>query len=137
MAHSSNIQINQDLMNFINKSKQDESVRAFKIVIKDEQLALDCIVDASGSLNDDFTQSVADVFVDKQPCFVLLRLDNKSHDGLYQWSFISWSPDDSPVRQKMLYASSKSILKLNLKSNAIAHEAFATSRDELESAIVS
>ena len=137
MAHSSNIQLDQNLMNFINKSKQDGSVRAFKIVIKDEKLELDRQIESSDSWQEDFKQLAPSIFIDKEPCFVLLRLDSKTHEDCYDWVFISWSPDNSHVRQKMLYASTKAILKLHLKSNNIASDVFSTSLEELETALVS
>lgn len=39
---------------------------------------------------------------------------------------ISWSPDTAPVRQKMLYASTKATLKLEFGSGDIKEELHAT-----------
>lgn len=31
-----------------------------------------------------------------QPCYLLFRLDTRNENG-YQWLFLAYSPDDSPV----------------------------------------
>lgn len=137
MSHSSNIQLSQELLNFINKSKQDGNARALKCLIKNEQLVLDEYREPKATWHEDFVEFVNKMFEDKNPCFVLMRLDTKTHSDHYDWVFISWSPDNSQVRQKMLYASTKAILKLNFKSNSLVGDYFATTHDELNSVLVS
>ena len=44
------------------------------------------------------------------PCYMLFRLDTTNNLG-YEWLFIAWSPDDSPVRQKMLYSATRASIK--------------------------
>merc|ERR1711907_119326 len=44
--------------------------------------------------------------------------------------FVSWAPDLAPIRQKMLYASSKDAIKKKLQG--IAAEVQGTDRDEIE-----
>ncbi|MCL4128919.1 UNVERIFIED_CONTAM: hypothetical protein GTU68_005180 [Idotea baltica] len=66
---------------------------------------------------------------EKQPCYLIYRLDSKSHGG-YEWILISWSPDDSPVRQKMLYASTKATLKKEFGAAQIVDELFGTVKSE-------
>ena len=41
---------------------------------------------------------------------MLFRLDTTNNLG-YEWLFIAWSPDDSPVRQKMLYSATRASIK--------------------------
>lgn len=57
--------------------------------------------------------------------FLNIRLDNQAHGG-YEWVLISWSPDDSPVREKMLYASTKATLKKEFGAAQIKDEIFGT-----------
>ncbi|XP_015782549.1 twinfilin-1 [Tetranychus urticae] len=132
MSHSSNIQLDDNLIDFINKAKQKGNIRAVKILIKDEKLVLDDHVEPQGSWKDDFIQSVKKMFLDKEPCYVLLRLDSagNSDDANYDWILICWSPDDSHVRQKMLYASTKSILKLTFTFSSTLNDIFATCQDD-------
>lgn len=67
---------------------------------------------------------------EKQPCYLLYRLDSKNNLG-YQWIFISWSPDFSPVRQKMLYAATRATLKLEFGGGLIKEEMFGTCIDDV------
>ena len=53
------------------------------------------------------------------------RLDSKNSMG-FEWLMITWSPDDSPVRQKMLYASTKATLKKEFGGAQIKDEVFGT-----------
>jgi hypothetical protein len=53
------------------------------------------------------------------------RLDSKNTSG-YEWLLFSWSPDNSAVRQKMLYASTKATLKQEFGSGQIKEELHAT-----------
>lgn len=54
-----------------------------------------------------------------------LRLDSKDNAG-YNWLLFTWSPDNSPVRQKMLYASTKATLKKEFGAAQIKEEVFVT-----------
>lgn len=55
------------------------------------------------------------------------RLDSKSDIG-YDWLLISWIPDDSTIRQKMLYASTKATLKQEFGNACIKEELHGSSQ---------
>jgi len=62
---------------------------------------------------------------------MLFRLDTTNNLG-YEWLFIAWSPDDSPVRQKMLYSATRASIKKEFGGGGlIKHELFATVISEL------
>ncbi|KAL1116846.1 hypothetical protein AAG570_005316 [Ranatra chinensis] len=61
----------------------------------------------------------------------MYRLDAKNETGGYSWLLISWSPDDSPIRQKMLYASTKATLKHEFGRGQIKEELHATTPEEV------
>lgn len=44
----------------------------------------------------DYDAFVLPLLDEQQPCYVLYRLDSQNAQG-YEWLFISWSPDNSPV----------------------------------------
>lgn len=73
----------------------------------------------------DYDKHVIPLIEENQPCYILYRLDNKNSLG-YEWLFISWSPDSAPVRQKMLYASTKATLKQEFGSSQIKEELHGT-----------
>jgi twinfilin len=66
------------------------------------------------------------------PCYLLFRLDAKTAEGAYTWMLISWVPDISQIRHKMIYASTKSTLKLEFGSSYIKEEYHTTSPEEME-----
>ncbi|RVE50966.1 hypothetical protein evm_004375 [Chilo suppressalis] len=61
---------------------------------------------------------------------VIYRLDTTNSLG-YDWLLLSWSPDSAPVRQKMLYASTKATLKQEFGSAHIKDEMHATVKEEV------
>lgn len=56
----------------------------------------------------------------------MLRFDTKSDTKNYDWLLISWCPDVAPIRQKMLYASTKATLKQEFGSAKIKEELHGT-----------
>jgi twinfilin len=64
------------------------------------------------------------------PCYLLYRLDVKSENG-YAWMLITWIPDIATIRQKMIYASTKSTLKLEFGGSNLKEEYHATTPEEM------
>lgn len=62
---------------------------------------------------------------ENSPCYIIYKFDSKNSLG-YEWLFISWSPDTAPVRQKMLYASTKATLKMEFGTSQIKEELHGT-----------
>jgi twinfilin-like protein len=54
-------------------------------------------------------------------------LDEKD-SSVYRWILISWSPDSSSVRNKMLYASTKSSLKQEFGGGQIKDDVYGNIR---------
>lgn len=65
-----------------------------------------------------------------QPCYILYRLDTQNAQG-YEWLFISWSPDNSPVRLKMLYAATRATVKKEFGGGHIKDELFGTVKEDI------
>ncbi|RZF36094.1 hypothetical protein LSTR_LSTR010505 [Laodelphax striatellus] len=116
---------NEELKKFFGKCR-DGKIRAMKIAIENEQLSLVNYKEKKGSWESDYEKFVPGLVEAAQPTFILFRLDTKSETTAYDWLLISWSPDDSPVRQKMLYASTKATLKQEFGSGQISEELHAT-----------
>ncbi|XP_076037800.1 twinfilin actin binding protein isoform X2 [Oratosquilla oratoria] len=129
MSHQTGITANKELLNFFGRCRNG-SVRLFKVVIEDEALHLNDWKPPKGSWEDDYDSLVLPMVVDQQPCYILYRLDSQSNGG-YEWVLISWSPDDSPTRQKMLYASTKATLKRDFGAAQIKDELFGTIKDDI------
>lgn len=114
-----------------------------------EQLTLSDYKEVEQSWDDDFDKMVSPMIESNQPTYILYRyliywgwyrdydcmttnvfwisrLDHRNETG-YDWLLISWTPDDAPVRQKMLYASTKATLKQEFGNNCITEELLGTS----------
>ncbi|KAF0290877.1 Twinfilin-1 [Amphibalanus amphitrite] len=129
MSHQTGITANDELVTFFGNCRNG-SVRAVKISIENEQLSLHTHVPADSTWERDWDSVVPDLVDDKQPTYVLYRLDSKNSMG-FEWLMITWSPDDSPVRQKMLYASTKATLKKEFGGAQIKDEVFATVKEDV------
>ncbi|EGW10215.1 Twinfilin-1 [Cricetulus griseus] len=95
-----------------------------------EQLVIGSCSEPSDSWEHDYDAFVLPLLEDKQPCYVLFRLDSQNAQG-YEWIFIAWSPDHSPVRQKMLYAATRATLKKEFGGGHIKDEVFGTVKEDV------
>lgn len=62
-----------------------------------EELVLDCCREPAQSWDKDYDQFLFPLLTPQEPCYILYRLDSQNAQG-YEWIFIAWSPDHSPVR---------------------------------------
>lgn len=131
MSHQTGIRSNDNLRQFFAKSKEGR-VRMIKVVINDrEELELSAHADIKSS---DWKQDYSDLILKsiepKVPCYIFFRLDEKTSSG-FMWLFISWSPDFAPIKLKMLYAATKSTLKLEFGAGQIKDELFGTAKEDV------
>ncbi|RWS29737.1 twinfilin-2-like isoform X3 [Leptotrombidium deliense] len=131
MSHQTGIQANEKLRQFISECKISGKARVLKVSISNEELILDEYKEPIGKWDEDYNQFVNRLVLNKQPCYLLFRLDSVNSSNLFEWILICWSPDDSPVRQKMLYASTKATLKSTFGSASIVDDYLATNEDEI------
>lgn len=129
MSHQTGIKANEELKTFFAKCK-DATIRLIKIVIHNEQLCLDNHKKVQHTWDKDFDSFVQPLIEENQPCYLLYRLDSKDSLG-YEWLFISWSPDTAPIRQKMLYASTKATLKQEFGTALIKEEIHGTTATDI------
>jgi twinfilin-like protein len=123
MSHQTGIKASSDLREFFTSSK--DQVRLMKISIVNEQLTLTDSTRPQGTWQDDWDSQILCRLEDKQPCYIFYRLDNRTDVG-FEWIYISYSPDFSPVRQKMLYAATRATLKMEFGGGQIRDELFGT-----------
>ena len=79
----------------------------------------------------EYDELVTPYLVDKQPCYIFYRLDCKNSLDHYQWLLLVFSPDTASSREKMLYSSSRSIVKKEFGSDYIKTEVFGTEKIDL------
>ncbi|XP_058229713.1 twinfilin-2b isoform X1 [Hemibagrus wyckioides] len=118
-----------DLRQFLVKVRQG-AVRVIKIVIRSEQLVLGSYREPSQSWDQDYDPCVLPLLDSSEPCYILFRLDTQNQQG-YEWLFLSWSPDQSPVRLKMVYAATRATLKKEFGGSHIKDELFGTTQEDV------
>ena len=96
-----------------------------------EELTLVSHKDVKKDWEKDFDKLIQAEIEPDVPCYILYRLDTKTAESGYNWMLISWIPDISTIRQKMIYASTKSTLKLEFGGSYLKEEYHATSPDEI------
>ncbi|XP_064154471.1 twinfilin-2 isoform X2 [Anguilla rostrata] len=129
MAHQTGIHATTELKEFLAKARAG-SVRLIKVVIQDEQLVLGAYREPSQSWDRDYDHFLLPLLDEMEPCYVLYRLDSQNAQG-YEWIFISWSPDQSPVRQKMLYAATRATVKKEFGGGHVKDELFGTTEEDI------
>ncbi|XP_033938559.1 uncharacterized protein [Pseudochaenichthys georgianus] len=93
-------------------------------------LVLDSYREPAYSWDKDYDQFLLPLLTPQEPCYILYRLDSQNAQG-HEWIFIAWSPDQSPVRQKMVYAATRATLKKEFGGGHIKDEIFGTVEDDL------
>ncbi|KAF7459778.1 Hypothetical predicted protein [Marmota monax] len=119
----------EELKEFFAKARAG-SIRLIKVVIEDEQLVLGASQEPVGRWDQDYDRAVLPLLDSQQPCYLLFRLDSQNAQG-FEWLFLAWSPDNSPVRLKMLYAATRATVKKEFGGGHIKDELFGTVKDDL------
>ncbi|KAL2103127.1 hypothetical protein ACEWY4_002295 [Coilia grayii] len=129
MSHQTGIQATREVREVFAKARNGD-YRLIKIDIQNEQLVLGGTKKASKNWDQEYDGYVMPLLQDDMPSYLLYRLDSTNSQG-YEWIFLAWSPDRSPVRQKMLYAATRATLKKEFGGGHIKDEVFGTSMDDV------
>ncbi|XP_041113954.1 twinfilin-1-like [Polyodon spathula] len=129
MSHQTGIQASEEVLEIFSRARNGE-YRLLKIVIENEQLAVGSFKKAAKSWDQEYDSYVLSMLEDKEPAYILYRLDSQNAQG-YEWIFVAWSPDFSPVRQKMLYAATRATVKKEFGGGHIKDEIFGTTKDDV------
>ncbi|XP_020339390.1 twinfilin-2 isoform X1 [Oncorhynchus kisutch] len=129
MSHQTGIHASDELKDFLARVRGG-TIRIAKIVIRDEELVLGAYREPAKSWDKDYDHFLLPLLVAQEPCYILYRLDSQNAQG-YEWIFIAWSPDQSPVREKMVYAATRATLKKEFGGGHIKDEMFGTVEEDL------
>jgi len=112
MTHTSRIPVSDELENAFAKARTEGGVRSIKVLIDNENLILGGQPNPlTNSMKDDWNKLSSSLEA-KKPCYYLFKLDTT--DQASQWVLLSWVPDGSPVKDRMMYASTRDALKKQL-----------------------
>ena len=104
MAHAINFSVDPKLLDAFNASESLN--RALTVQIADEAFVLRKELPTMQGADEqtEFGRMKGDFIVAAEACFVFYR------DASQTWNMFSFVPDDAPVRDKMLYSSSRAVL---------------------------
>jgi len=129
MAHQSGIPVTAQLDETFSNARAADSVRMVRIEIQDDTLVDTGSMNVSGDFESDF-KNITSLLEGKKPCYIACRLDSTNMHG-HEWMLCSYVPDGSPVKQRMLYASTRELLKRQLGSNFFSDDLHGSSPDDL------
>lgn len=127
MSHQTGITGSAELKDVFRRCTTSDEFRLVKVGITDEELVcIDTVAVQSNSWRDDYDASVKPLLEEKQPCYIFYRLESKD-----KWLFIAYTPDKSPVRQKMLFAGTRATVKTEFGTGFIMKELIGTAKNEV------
>lgn len=129
MSHQTGITCSNDLQAALAHAKE-HGQRVLQIFIQNEKLELGEAHDSQSTWEDDYDLLVLPLLQQTRASYILYRLDEKVGNS-YMWIFIHYTPDKAPVREKMLYASTKSTMKTEFGSGLIKDEMFGNIPDDV------
>ncbi|ORX53293.1 actin depolymerizing protein [Piromyces finnis] len=126
MSSQTGITPSEDLKKVFSEAEPD--TRAIRVIIKEEQMIPEGTIPTSGTWEEDY--DITQWLNPASPCYILYRLDSKTTET-FDWIIISYVPDDSRVREKMLYAASRATLTKVLGDNKFVDSLYGSIKDEI------
>jgi len=112
MTHTTRIPVSDQLENKFADARTSGGVRFIQVLIQGEQLIPGISQSLGDSLENDW-KHLESQLQPKKPSYFLVRLDSQNDLG-YEWLLVSYVPDGSPVKERMLYASTRDPLRKQL-----------------------
>lgn len=125
MSHSSGIPVSSSLKETFGRALNGNDIRLIKSQIENEEIIEITSLGSQGSGEDDLSL-VSDLLEKEKPCYILYRFELSSPS----WILFCYVPDKAKVKEKMLYASSRSNLKQQLGLNYFVDEVFGTTTSD-------
>lgn len=127
---SSGISISKELDAAFGKARAEGNTRFLECDIVDEALTVTHVEKATGTAEEQWAAMRAHLRP-KLPLIFLFRLDEKHGELGFAWVFVSYVPDGSPVRKRMLFASSREQCKKELGGAYFVADMAGSQADEL------
>lgn len=123
MSTQSGIEATPELLEAFNQAQQTPDTRTLVIDIQEEKLVCSKTIAKSRSESspaEDF-ELLLENLKDSHPCYAAFKLEQDT-----QWLLVTWVPDDRPVKQKMLVASTQATLIKQLGTANFTDQLFAS-----------
>lgn len=126
-----NLHVNPAVNQNFYLAQETRDVRFIKIGIDGEDIVVSSVVNKVGDVEHDFDSILVDSLLDTEASIIFLCLTDSPTDSM-TWSLITWVPEGCPVRDKMLYSSSKEDLKRAIGLGHFKTEYSANCRSDLK-----
>lgn len=126
--HGSGIAVDDALRSAFRAFEENDSQLGLTVKIVDDNFVAAGTLSKAGTMEQDF-QAIQDSLVAKTPVYVIMRVANQK-----KFLPVFYVPDNSPVRQKMVYASSTAALKSGLGGEKFAVDWSVSTKDECTAA---
>ncbi|EDQ91064.1 uncharacterized protein MONBRDRAFT_31730 [Monosiga brevicollis MX1] len=130
MSHQTGIQGSDELTAAFAKLYNSDDTRMLLILIENEEMVLSKTFPTQGSEAEDWDNCVLATADEKEPCYMIFRLDSRNASG-YEFVLIAWSPDFAHIKKKMLYAATRATLKQTFGMLHLKAELFGTVTDDI------
>jgi len=124
MSHSSGIPVSSSLKNTFGNSITNSQVRLIKVIIDNEEMVDVTSKNQKGDFEQDFNM-IPELLEKDKACYIIYILEDAARFALF-----CYVPDKTKVKDKMLYASTRSNLKQQLGMNFFVDEVFGTVLDD-------
>lgn len=98
------LEATEDAVEKCNAARDATSLRAVLLRVEKEKLHLISTLEKQGTPQADF-EAVKKALPPKSPAYVFFRLKDSVSEGEWDFVFITWLPEGSPVRDRMIYSS--------------------------------
>jgi len=129
MTHGSGIPVSKELDVTFSNARTEGGLRYLLVQIQNEQLVEVGRQSLSDSLEHDY-KTIHAQLQPKIPTYIVFRLDSKNLSG-FEWFLIAYVPDGSPVKERMLYASTRETFKRQLGLSYFNGELYGSTPEEL------
>jgi twinfilin-like protein len=125
MSHSSGIPVSESLKKVFGAALSENNKRLIKAVIENEEIVNKHAAPISSNDWEHDLELIPSLLEVDQACYILYRLDTQGPTG-FNWVLMCYVPDKCKVKDKMLYASTRSNLKQQLGASFFCDEIFGT-----------
>jgi twinfilin len=123
MSHSSGIPVSPALAEEFRAAQGDAALRLIKVEIAGAEMVSVATEQVKGSWEEDI-ELVSPLCEKDTPCYILFKKETDA--GGIAWVMFTYVPDTAKVKPKMLYASTRAPLKIQLGQSQFTDDVFGT-----------
>mmetsp|Transcript_6225 Transcript_6225/g.9388 ORF Transcript_6225/g.9388 Transcript_6225/m.9388 type:complete len:343 (+) Transcript_6225:92-1120(+) len=125
------LEIENELKDAFYSAQENTRIRGLKISISNDIIKLESTIECYESPEYDFENSLLLSLSDTEARLITFCIADRMSGCTPKWVLIAWVPDSCPVRDKMLYSSSREDLKKSLGLGYFVGEYYANTKSDM------